>query len=95
MDKAVLVLLVVGMAAADGTAFLLDGGDDRLFGVVLGRPADLIGGETKVSAGDKDDFGLSHELDLRIGGTAEAAPFPFIRTAEGGRPYVLRLVNWG
>ncbi len=51
-DEAVLLHRIVGMPAFDGDALFGKGSDDGLLHRFLGRPADLIGGQAQVAAGN-------------------------------------------
>jgi hypothetical protein len=55
VDEAVLFLRVVGMAAFDLMAFLLDGTREGAFHLGLGSPAILVGGKAKVAVCYEND----------------------------------------
>ena len=67
VDEAVAFDGVAGVAAAHLASFVPDGSHDGLFGLRLGRPADLIGGGAQISAGNDDD-GFGHDAILTRGG---------------------------
>ena len=52
VDESVLLLGIVGMAAAYFTPFAADGIHDGLFGLRLRGPAFLVGGKTQIPVGE-------------------------------------------
>jgi hypothetical protein len=77
VNETVLFGGVEGMAAAHLAAGGADRGHDGLLGAILGGPASLVGGETQVAIGDKDD-GLLHaqHFGSRDGERANVQPAP-------------------
>ena len=60
VDEAVSLGGVYRVSAHDASAECGEGGSDRGLELGLRRPAHLVGGESRVAAGDEDDVAVGH-----------------------------------